>query len=255
MQVPEGEISLYTYGQKWGVVAANLVRKLWASDTPPDSPVTGEIYLDKSGSPPLLKRYKGATWDTVGAVATKCTGAEINTGTDDAKFATPKAIGDSYLGLVGVVLPYAGASAPTGFLLCDGAAVSRTTYARLFTVIGTAFGVGDGTTTFNIPDMKGRAPFGFDSADASFDAIGHTGGAKTADISHGHSVDPPNTPSAAAGGTDEYYAFGTLNGAWLKHIKNHNHNVDIAAFNSATGGSTTSPILPPFLTYNFIIKT
>lgn len=59
-------MSLYTYGQKWGLTAANLMRKLWASATAPSSPGTGEIYLDTSVSPPQLKRYDGASWETVG---------------------------------------------------------------------------------------------------------------------------------------------------------------------------------------------
>lgn len=61
---------------------------------------------------------------------------------------------------VGTMVDFAGASAPTGWLLCDGAAVSRTTYASLFAVIGVVHGIGDGTTTFNVPDMRGRVSIG-----------------------------------------------------------------------------------------------
>lgn len=60
----------------------------------------------------------------------------------------------------GAMVMFGGASAPTGWLLCDGAAVSRATYATLFAAIGTTWGVGDGSTTFNVPDMRGRAPIG-----------------------------------------------------------------------------------------------
>lgn len=60
----------------------------------------------------------------------------------------------------GFVWPYAGSSAPTGFLLCDGAAVSRSTYSLLYAVIGTTFGVGDGSTTFNVPDLRGSVVLG-----------------------------------------------------------------------------------------------
>jgi hypothetical protein len=56
---------------------------------------------------------------------------------------------------VGSIMPYGGTTAPDGWLMCDGTAVSRTTYAELFTVVGTAFGEGDGTTTFNLPDLRG----------------------------------------------------------------------------------------------------
>jgi microcystin-dependent protein len=71
----------------------------------------------------------------------------------------------------GAVVPYAGASAPTGFLLCNGAAVSRTTYAALFAAIGTAFGAGDGSSTFNVPDMTNRF-----AAGAGTTPVGGVGG-------------------------------------------------------------------------------
>lgn len=60
----------------------------------------------------------------------------------------------------GTVLPYGGSSAPSGYLLCYGQAVSRTTYSDLFAAIGTSFGTGDGSTTFNLPDLRGRVPIG-----------------------------------------------------------------------------------------------
>lgn len=60
----------------------------------------------------------------------------------------------------GMVVMYGNATPPTGFLACDGSAVSRTTYATLYAVIGTSFGVGNGTTTFNVPDLRGRVPVG-----------------------------------------------------------------------------------------------
>lgn len=59
----------------------------------------------------------------------------------------------------GIVLDFAG-SVEFGYLACDGSAVSRSTYARLFEVIGTIFGVGDGSTTFNLPDLRGRVSVG-----------------------------------------------------------------------------------------------
>lgn len=60
----------------------------------------------------------------------------------------------------GAIMPFAGASAPSGYLLCDGAAVSRTTYATLFSVIGTSYGSGNGSTTFNVPDLRETVPVG-----------------------------------------------------------------------------------------------
>lgn len=64
----------------------------------------------------------------------------------------------------GVTMAYAAGSPPTGWLLCDGSAVNRTTYAELFAKIGTAHGTGDGSTTFNLPDYRGRFLRGVDGA-------------------------------------------------------------------------------------------
>lgn len=65
---------------------------------------------------------------------------------------------------VGTLLPFAGTAAPSGFLLCDGSAVSRSTYADLFAAIGTSWGAGNGSTTFNLPDMRERVPMGRSAA-------------------------------------------------------------------------------------------
>ena len=62
----------------------------------------------------------------------------------------------------GSVIPFGGSSAPSGFLLCYGQAVSRTTYATLFGVISTTYGTGDGSSTFNLPDLRGRVVAGQD---------------------------------------------------------------------------------------------
>ena len=75
----------------------------------------------------------------------------------------------------GIIMPFAGTTAPEGYLMCDGAAVSRTTYATLFAVIGTTFGAGDGSTTFNVPDLSGRVPLGVSSAHL----LGSMGGSET----------------------------------------------------------------------------
>lgn len=103
----------------------------------------------------------------------------------------------------GAVTQFAGSAAPTGWLLCDGTAVSRATYADLFAAIGTTYGAGNGSTTFNLPNLKGRVPVGRDSADTSFDVLGETGGAKTHTLtvtempSHTHVQDSHNHTQAA----------------------------------------------------------
>lgn len=79
----------------------------------------------------------------------------------------------------GLISPFGGSSAPSGWLLCDGTAVSRTTYAALFAVLSTSYGAGDGSTTFNVPNLKGNVPVGRDATQTEFDVLGETGGAKT----------------------------------------------------------------------------
>lgn len=66
-------------------------------------------------------------------------------------------------GMTGTVLPFAGTTAPNGWLLCSGQLVSRTTYSTLFGIIGTTYGAGDGSTTFNLPDLRGEFIRGLDS--------------------------------------------------------------------------------------------
>lgn len=69
-------------------------------------------------------------------------------------------------------MPFAGSTAPQGWLLCDGSAVSRSTYSDLFTAIGTTYGAGDGSTTFNVPDLAGRVVLGV----SNDHALGTSGG-------------------------------------------------------------------------------
>lgn len=98
---------------------------------------------------------------------------------------------------VGTIIDHGGGSVPTGYLACNGQAVSRTTYAALFTQIGETWGVGDGSTTFNVPDLRGRVARGT-AASGTGDAVGETFGSDThthtgpshthAEGSHNHDI-------------------------------------------------------------------
>ena len=70
---------------------------------------------------------------------------------------------NSFICPVGMITAFAGAYAPTGWLLCVGQAVGRSEYGRLFSVIGTTYGAGDSSTTFNIPDLRARVPIALDN--------------------------------------------------------------------------------------------
>ena len=80
---------------------------------------------------------------------------------------------------VGAIKPWTAAAAPDGYLLCNGAAVSRSTYADLFAVISTTYGSGDGSTTFNVPQLQGKMPQGYDGN--TYNLAG-TGGANTVTV-------------------------------------------------------------------------
>ena len=83
----------------------------------------------------------------------------------------------------GAILPYGGTTAPSGYVLANGAAISRTTFADLFAVYGTTYGAGDGSTTFNVPDLRGRFPLG-KAAAGTGSTLGGTGGT----LDHTHTV-------------------------------------------------------------------
>lgn len=141
---------------------------------------------------------------------------------------------------VASMMPYAGALAPNGYLLCDGSAVSRTTYAALFAVVGTTYGAGNGTTTFNLPDCRGRFFLGV-STSGTGSTLGATGGS----IDHTHTVDPPNTTSATPTGSPTIGI--TLLGAGSAASTTHTHDVNISQFSSGSEN-------PPFIAGNYIIK-
>lgn len=94
----------------------------------------------------------------------------------------------------GIVLPYAGATAPDGWRFCNGDAISRTTFARLFAAISTTYGAGDTTTTFNLPNTQGVFLRGAGSQVISASTYSATRGTKQNDqnLSHSHTVNSHN---------------------------------------------------------------
>ena len=145
-------------------------------------------------------------------------------------------------------------TAPSGWLLCNGSAVSRTTYAALFAVISTTFGVGDGSTTFNLPNYTNRMPYGT--------TVGATGGSADAVVvSHTHTATSTVTDPGHNHTTNLIPYNGTL-GSEI-HGAINSANTTGTAFTGITVGTTittagvsgTNANLPPYLGINFIIKT
>lgn len=153
-------------------------------------------------------------------------------------------------------------SVPTGWLACDGSAVSRTTYADLFSAIGTAFGAGDGSTTFNVPDFDEHVPYG-----SGTESIGAVVGANEKDLQHDHAVGTLATGSAGA--HDHGGATGAPSATVNRTIvgdptasATHTHTIssDGAHTHTVTGSTangltTTEDIRQASLAVKFIIKT
>jgi microcystin-dependent protein len=164
-------------------------------------------------------------------------------------------------GLVGEIKMWGTASAPTGYLLCDGSAVSRTTYAALFAVVGTTFGVGDGSTTFTLPDYRGRTPIGVSgsyalaatggSADAVVVSHGH--GATVTDPGHAH---PPASPATTFWGNNASATTGSPGGGGSAASATTGSAVTgVSVAVGVAGVSGVGANLQPYLAINFIIKT
>ena len=183
----------------------------------------------------------------------------------------------------GSILQYAGGAAPTGWLLCRGQEVSRTgTYAALFGVVGTAYGVGDGSTTFNLPDLQGRIPVGL-GTHASVDALGDNDGTSTVANrrpAHSHTVSTDgahtHTGTTDSAGSHTHTVSYGLSGGFSTSQRsatgtdgNDNQSTTTSSngahthtFTTASGGSHTHTVgstggtndAPSFVVVNYIIK-
>lgn len=152
----------------------------------------------------------------------------------------------SWVRLTGIVVYHGGSYAPTGWLVCDGSAVSRTTYADLYSAIGTTYGEGDGETTFNLPDLIDKFPQGNTTV----------GTEKTAGL--------PNITGSfgATGLTDNGFtttgAFNTTpmskKSSWTFNDGTQSHQFDFNASRSNTIYGNSSTVQPPAITLLPIIK-
>jgi microcystin-dependent protein len=188
---------------------------------------------------------------------------------------------------VGAIIMYGGSEAPPGYLLCNGAQVSRTEFASLFGTIGTRFGVGDGSTTFNVPDLQNRFPLGLASGDAPGSAIAQTGGAidheldtkelpahnhAATEVAHTHTATQAahthGTPGASFAVSNASAGYIATAGSGQFNVSNYvaatdsqtpaitvNNNTPPAITVYNTGGGMAHNNMPPYITLNFIIAT
>lgn len=184
----------------------------------------------------------------------------------------------------GTVLPFAGSSAPAGYLLAYGQAVSRTTYAALFAVIGTTYGAGDGSTTFNLPDLRGRTIAGADDMGGSAASrltstyfgtsavLAAVGGSQSHTLTQAElSVNLGTATSVVTDPGHTHVEWGVGGAGGQNHVVVNSGAGSEAATLSTTGSSTTGvtvattitnasggnahAIVPPTIITNYIIKT
>lgn len=164
----------------------------------------------------------------------------------------------------GSVVAYIASSAPGGWLLCDGSAVSRTTYSILFGIIGTTFGTGDGSTTFNLPDMRGRVPVGYGTGSGlTARTLAASGGEETHVLttdempSHSHNITDPGHSHSYVNNTnnqDTDNAFGTQTAADDSDLGATTGTSTTGITVNNAGGGQAHNNMQPFLVLNYIIK-
>lgn len=150
---------------------------------------------------------------------------------------------------IGQVTAFAGSTAPNGWLMCNGSAVSRTTYAKLFAVIGTTYGTGDGSTTFNLPDMRNCFPVGAGST-YSLNSKGGSKDAVVVDHIHYVKIDATNQPgwSGRVSGSGNLLKDSTYTWTDSGYVLQGNPT-------TGAGVTGTNKNLPPYIGLNFIIYT
>jgi len=173
----------------------------------------------------------------------------------------------------GAIIMYGAATAPTGYLKCDGSNINRTTYSDLFTAIGTTYGSGDGSLTFGIPNLESRFPIGYDGGSSY--ALAGTGGAITdtptlSGTNAGTSITEAQMPSH----THDSWGSGWPTGSWTGGTGTSQSSVTQTGGSLAststlrtlaagsgnththtwTGTSTAVDTVPPYLVVNYIIK-
>lgn len=159
----------------------------------------------------------------------------------------------------GVVSMYISGTPPSGWLICDGSAISRSTYAVLFAIIGTTYGTGDGSTTFNLPDIRGRVPVGL-GTHADVSTLNNNDGQAVANRRPKH-----RTTITDPGHTHDVYGYSTLGAAGIAQATwqtpggnpatTDNGTPKVTGITIGSGNANDALDSPSFVVVSFIIKT
>lgn len=158
----------------------------------------------------------------------------------------------------GLIIIWAATTAPQGWLLCNGAAVSRTLYVNLFNIISTTYGSGDGSSTFNVPDLRAKLAIGKSGANS----LGQTSKGVTADASpaNTNNISLDHSHSGNTGGSSSDHShnqfYNKNNGAWSGGISaNHYHGFTTGGVSvNHTHGLQSHTHTMPDIVINYIIK-
>lgn len=249
MQVTVSNLNPSTEGgvilsQRFNDLKANLYSSHLGTDDVPYAARGMLSAKDLGGNQVQLRYYNGTTHIPIGTVDES---AETFTPAGQADAVPP-----------GTVVKTARSSAPDGWLLCYGQAVSRSTYSDLFDAIGTAWGAGDGSTTFNVPDMRGRFGAGLDNMGGSAanrltstvmspngNTLGAVGGSQTVtlteDTTGAHDHDISANPTSPTGSGTVRVARSTSTGPGTVTV-------------ATAGGGQPHSNVPPTALFNYMIK-
>ena len=256
--------------------------KFVVADNTGDTTIAGTLSVTGATS---LSSLSTSGNDTIGGTLTVTGAASSNT-----SFNAPSLLQSSFLLVpTGTIVQFAGSSSPGGWLFCDGSAVSRTTYSTLFGVVNTTYGAGNGTTTFNVPNFKGKIPVCYDNTQTEFDVLGETGGEKKhtltvaelpahshtgttdADGSHTHTINDPGHAHTQTTVNDDFNNSGTnppgfsadsagsrtwsnINSATTGITINANGSHTHTFTTNNTGSGTAFNVLQPYIVVQYIIK-
>ena len=154
----------------------------------------------------------------------------------------------------GAVMDFAGSTAPAGWLLCAGQAVSRTTFNALFVAIGTTYGAGDGSTTFNLPDLRGRTTAGVDNMNGSAANRVTSGGSGIAGTTLGAAGGAETVTLTTAQLASHTHTGGVASGNQWSSASNPCNN-DTSGNTGSAGSGNPHNNMPPAMMLNKIIKT
>lgn len=214
----------------------------------PSTRYAGQMWIDDSATPWVLKVWDGSDWITIGT---------INASTN---VFTPANIPSGVP--AGTIVAYAGATEPSGWQFCYGQAINRTTYADLWTACSTTYGGGDGSTTFNVPDLRGRFVAGRDNM----------GGSTAGRITNAIAGFVATTLGAVGGSQAASWLIAHTHAAWriIATTLNQNYSggsgdspvnmltdasFDTGGTSGSAGSGASGAIVPPTIVLNYIIKT